>query len=132
MNTGGIYCMNFSNAGNFFWDGIAADLVDQGPKGCVFLRRTTNNGKRPNPIFFCVHLVYTHEWEWMFKAVIPKVITKRTFAFIFVRMYFSANDKIRVKRNTISILISITKTPSPKCTCKSKFAHAFGKRHNSS
>src|SRR4051812_35369763 len=97
----------------------------------IFLRRSAHHRKRPNGILPGKYFVDLHQWKRMLQAVITQVITKWPLGFIFTRPYFSSNDKIGLRADTITIYIGITETPVAQHTGKSHFTDTFRQRHYS-
>ena len=108
-------------ARDFNRDHWAGDFVDEVAKCGVFLRRATNDGEWPDGVFAVVDVFDVQDREFMGKAVITKVITKRAFGFGFAGVDRAGDDKVGVGGDDVVVFASVAKTASSESTCKYEF-----------
>src|ERR1041385_2381367 len=104
--------MYFFQARDLTRQNITGEFMDERTECGVFLRGPAHHCKRPYRIFAMPYFMHTHHREIMLERVITEMIPERSFRFIFPGPHFSRNDEIRIGRNTISIVVSVTEFPS--------------------
>src|SRR4051812_16514604 len=117
--------MNFQETGNFVRQGVTGNFMNQLAKTGILLGRPANNGKWPDGIFPGIDLSNLHYGKRMCKAIIAKMIAKRSFRFILSGIDFAGNYKISIGTNTEIVKVDITKASSPQRSCKGHFTDTF-------
>src|SRR5690606_1181953 len=93
-------------------DRTSGNLMNESSKTGIFLRRTSHHGKRPDRVFAVIYLVDFHQRKGMHQAIVPYMISERTFRFVLLRIDRARNNKICIRRYTEPLfIIEITETP---------------------
>src|SRR5688500_962392 len=79
MNACSIDGVHRADSREYRWDDVTGQFMDQLSETCVLLRRTANNGKRPDGTFAMTNPFNSQHWKIMSKTVIAQVISERPF-----------------------------------------------------
>ena len=131
-DTGGIDRIDRMHAFDHRRNGRSGDLVNDLPKRCVLLRRSSNNGEWPDRIASMVNRINVHHREVMLQAVITEMVAERAFGKLPVGINCAGDAEVRIRneRETVAGLPCDEPHASPpECPREREFGQSLGERH---
>src|SRR5690606_22284345 len=86
-------------------DRTSGNLMNVSSESGFLLRRTSHYVKRLDRVFAVIFLVDFHQRKGMLQAIVPYMISERTFRFVLLRIDRARNNKICIRRYTDPLFI---------------------------